>query len=100
MTAAMFLVAAHIAFVRFQPMLSSRAMANTINAIADPQDTLILYGDQSYGSSIIFYTQRRAYVVNGCETTLLWGSDYPCGATDRASSFLFRPIIINTSKRC
>ena len=34
MTAAMFLVAAHIAFVRFQPMLSSRAMANTINAIA------------------------------------------------------------------
>ena len=32
MTAAMFLVAAHIAFVRFQPMLSSRAMANTINA--------------------------------------------------------------------
>ncbi len=77
MTAAMFLVAAHIAFVRFQPMLSSRAMATTINAIASPQDTLILYGDQSYGSSIIFYTQRRAYVVNDCETTLLWGSDYP-----------------------
>ncbi|MGC2250422.1 MAG: glycosyltransferase family 39 protein [Acidobacteriaceae bacterium] len=77
MTAAMFLVAAHIAFVRFQPLLSSRAMADTINAIAGPQDSLILYGDQSYGSSIIFYTGRRAYVVNGCETTLLWGSDYP-----------------------
>jgi 4-amino-4-deoxy-L-arabinose transferase-like glycosyltransferase len=77
MTAAMFLVAAHIAFVRFQPILSSQAMANTIKAIAGPQDTLILYGDQSYGSSIIFYTQRPAYVVNGCDTTLLWGSNYP-----------------------
>ncbi|HET9100234.1 MAG TPA: glycosyl transferase, partial [Acidobacteriaceae bacterium] len=50
---------------------------DTINAIASPQDVLILYGDQSYGSSIIFYTGRRAYVVNGCKTTLLWGSDYP-----------------------
>jgi hypothetical protein len=77
MTAAIFLVAAHIAFVRFQPLLSSRAMADTINAIASPQDVLILYGDQSYGSSIIFYTGRHAYVVNGCNTTLLWGSDYP-----------------------
>ena len=77
MTAAMFLVAAHIAFVRFQPMLSSRAMANTINQIAGPNDMLLLYGDQSYGSSILFYTQRRGYLVNGRTTSMLWGSNYP-----------------------
>ncbi len=77
MTAAMFLVAAHIAFVRFQPMMSSRAMADTLNRIAAPSDVLMLYGDQSYGSSILFYTQRRAYLVNGRTSSMLWGSDYP-----------------------
>ncbi len=77
MTVAMFLVAAHIAYVRFQPMLSSRAMANTLNRIAAPQDVLMLYGDQSYGSSILFYTQRHAYLVNGRSSSMEWGSDYP-----------------------
>lgn len=77
MTAAIFLVAAHIAFVRFEPMLSSRAMATTIQQLAGPQDMLLLYGDQSYGSSIVFYTQRRAYLVNGRSTSMEWGSDYP-----------------------
>lgn len=77
MTAAVFLVAAHIGFIRFSPMLSSRAMADTINQMAAPQDVLMLYGDQSYGSSIIFYTRRRAYLVNGRTTSMVWGSDYP-----------------------
>lgn len=76
-TAAVFLVAAHIAYARFSPMMSSRAMADTINRIAQPQDMLILYGDQSYGSSILFYTGRHAYLVNGRTTSMLWGSYYP-----------------------
>jgi 4-amino-4-deoxy-L-arabinose transferase-like glycosyltransferase len=76
-TAAMFLVAAHIAYVRFQPMMSSRAMADTINRIAAPEDVLMLYGDQSYGSSILFYTRRQAYLVDGRTTSMLWGSYYP-----------------------
>lgn len=76
-TSAMFLVAAHIAYVRFQPMMSSRAMADTINRIAAPDDMLMLYGDQAYGSSIIFYTRRQAYLVNGRTTSMLWGSYYP-----------------------
>ena len=77
MTAAMFLVAAHIGYVRFSPMMSSRAMADTLNRIAAPNDVLMLYGDQSYGSSILFYTQRHAYLVNGRSTSMLWGSYYP-----------------------
>lgn len=76
-TSAVFLVAAHIAYVRFQPMMSSRAMADTINRIAAPDDVLMLYGDQSYGSSILFYTQRRADLVDGRTTSMLWGSYYP-----------------------
>src|SRR5271154_6824851 len=49
-TAAIFLIAAQIALVRFEPMLSSRAIADTIYRMAGPQDQLMLYGDQSYGS--------------------------------------------------
>ncbi|MBT9331008.1 ArnT family glycosyltransferase [Paracidobacterium acidisoli] len=80
-TAAVFLVAAHLAFARFQPMLSSRAMADTINHItAEPGQQnaqVILYGDQANGSSIIFYTRRQALLVNGRTTSMIWGSDYP-----------------------
>jgi 4-amino-4-deoxy-L-arabinose transferase-like glycosyltransferase len=98
LTAAVFLVAAHIAFVRFQPMLSSRAMADTILSMEGgggptnatpvaPREPyqLILYGDQADGSSIIFYTGRQALLDNHAPaddpcpgtTSMLWGSCYP-----------------------
>jgi hypothetical protein len=88
-TMAIFLVAAHMAFVRFAPMLSSEPMAATINHVAgypkseDPTDpaakraTLILYGDQSDGSSVLFYTRRQALLVHGRSSTMLWGSMWP-----------------------
>jgi 4-amino-4-deoxy-L-arabinose transferase-like glycosyltransferase len=76
-TGAIFLIAAHIALVRFQPMLSSRAIAETINRDADPQDQLLLYGDQAYGSSVLFYTRRQALLVEGRSSSMVWGSDYP-----------------------
>jgi len=76
-TAAVFLIAAHIALVRFEPLLSSRAIADTINHLSEPKDRLLLYGDQSDGSSVIFYTNRRALLVDGRRSTLVWGSYYP-----------------------
>jgi hypothetical protein len=78
-TSAVFLIAAHIALVRFEPMLSSRAMADTINHIAPrgTDATLILYGDVADGSSLLFYTQRQALLVNGRVSSVLWGSNYP-----------------------
>ncbi len=78
-TSAVFLIAAHIALVRFEPMLSSRAMAVTINHIAPrgTDATLILYGDVADGSSLLFYTQRQALLVNGRVSSVLWGSNYP-----------------------
>ncbi len=85
-TAAIFLIAAHIAFVRFLPMLSSEPMAETINRIAgrvgtDPgaaaRATLIVYGDQSDAASVLFYTRRQALLVHGRSSTLLWGSMWP-----------------------
>jgi 4-amino-4-deoxy-L-arabinose transferase-like glycosyltransferase len=77
-TSAVFLIAAHIALVRFEPMLSSHAMADTINHIAKKGSdaTLILYGDVADGSSLLFYTQRQALLVNGRVSSVLWGSNY------------------------
>jgi len=77
LTAALFLVAAHIALVRFEPMLSSKSIADTVNLLAKPQDRLLLYGDQSDGSSVIFYADRPALLVDGRRSTLIWGSYYP-----------------------
>jgi 4-amino-4-deoxy-L-arabinose transferase-like glycosyltransferase len=88
-TAAVFLIAAHIAFVRFQPMLSSKAMADTINRLTDGQPKsdaqLVIYGDQADASSVIFYTHRQALLVHGQSSyfenhfgsSMIWGSDYP-----------------------
>jgi 4-amino-4-deoxy-L-arabinose transferase-like glycosyltransferase len=78
-TSAVFLIAAHIALVRFEPMLSSHAMAETINHIAPrgTDATLIIYGDVANGSSLLFYTQREGLLVNGRLSSVLWGSNYP-----------------------
>jgi 4-amino-4-deoxy-L-arabinose transferase-like glycosyltransferase len=87
LTAVVFLVAAHIAFARFEPMLSSRQLADTILKDGAPTDTFIVFGDQSDASSVIFYTHnflhRPALLVeqrcspNGAGSSLLWGSCYP-----------------------
>jgi len=86
-TAAVFLVAAHIAFARFEPMLSSKQLADTIVEKAAPADSFIIFGDQSDASSVVFYTHRffgkPALIVeercspHGEGSSLLWGSCYP-----------------------
>ena len=86
LTLGVFLVAAHIAFARFEPMLSSRQLADTILQKGSPADTFIIYGDQSDASSVVFYTHKfiakPALVVaepcspHGDASSLLWGSCY------------------------
>ena len=87
LTLAAFLVAAHIAFARFEPMLSSKPLADTILAEGSPSDSFIIYGDQSDASSVVFYThnllRKPAYIVmppcspHGTGSSLVWGSCYP-----------------------
>jgi 4-amino-4-deoxy-L-arabinose transferase-like glycosyltransferase len=87
LTTAVFLVAAHIAFARFEPMLSSKQLADTIDQKGSPSDSFIIYGDQSDASSVVFYTHdllhKPAFVVvepcspHGNGSSLLWGSCYP-----------------------
>jgi 4-amino-4-deoxy-L-arabinose transferase-like glycosyltransferase len=87
LTSAIFLIAAHIAFARFDPILGSKQMADTIIAKGTPGDTFIIFGDQTAGSSVIFYTHQflgkpAVMVFPRCSqhnegSTLLWGSCYP-----------------------
>ncbi len=37
----------------------------------------MLFGDQSYGSSIPFYLGRKVYLVNARSSSMLFGSTFP-----------------------
>jgi len=93
LTSAAFLIAAHIALVRFAPMLSSQDFAARIQQLESSgaisrDNTLFLYGDQAYGSSIPFYLNRPlsrpALLVDGRSSSMLFGSTFP----DAQSLFL------------
>jgi 4-amino-4-deoxy-L-arabinose transferase-like glycosyltransferase len=76
-TMAIFLIAAHIALVRFDPFLGSRSMARQIAPELRSADRVMIYGDQSFGSSLLFYLRRPIELVNGNTTSMWWGSRYP-----------------------
>lgn len=74
---AVFLIAAHIALGRFGPYLSSRDLARQIEARAKPQDHVMIYGDQAFGSSLLFYLRRPIELVEGRTTSMWFGSTFP-----------------------
>jgi hypothetical protein len=80
LTSTTFLIAAHIALVRFAPMLSSRDFAKRIQQIEHDNpgpDEVLIYGDQAFGSSIPFYLNRQVLLVDGRSTSMLFGSTFP-----------------------
>lgn len=85
-TSALFLVAAHIAFGRFATMMSSQNFAARIQQLEasrqiSPNSTILLYGDQAYGSSIPYYLNqplsRPALLVDGRSSSMWFGSTFP-----------------------
>lgn len=74
---AIFLVAAHIALGRFGPYLSSKDLARAIAAHERPGDRVMIYGDQAFGSSLLFYLQRPIELVEGRTTSMWFGSTFP-----------------------
>jgi hypothetical protein len=87
LTSSVFLIAAHIAFARFEPMLSSKQLADTIIRKGSPADTFIIFGDQSDASSVVFYAHSffhgkpalligEACSPHGEGSSMLWGSCY------------------------
>jgi hypothetical protein len=86
-TASVFLIAAHIAFARFEPMLSSKQIADTLIQKGSPADSFIIFGDQSDASSVTFYAHsffhKPSLLVgercspHGEGSSMVWGSCYP-----------------------
>jgi hypothetical protein len=76
-TMTLFLFAAHIALQRFEPYLSSKPLAVKIASELQPNDRVMIYGDQSFGSSLLFYLQRPVELVNGKSSSMWFGSTFP-----------------------
>lgn len=77
LTMGLFFVAAHLALGRFEPYLSSKILADQIAQVSQPADEVMIYGDQAFGSSLLFYLRRPIYLVNGRTTSMWFGSTYP-----------------------
>jgi 4-amino-4-deoxy-L-arabinose transferase-like glycosyltransferase len=76
-TMTVFLVAAHVALIRFDPYLSSHVLAVRIEQQIQPQDQVLIYSDQSFGSSLLFYLHRPIWLVNGRSSSMWFGSTFP-----------------------
>jgi hypothetical protein len=74
---ALLFVAAHLALNRFEPYMSSKALARSIAQQVTPQDKVMIYGDQAFGSSLLFYLQRPIYLVSGRSSSMWFGSTFP-----------------------
>jgi 4-amino-4-deoxy-L-arabinose transferase-like glycosyltransferase len=75
----LFFQAARLAMVAFDPFLSSRPLAEALER--SPQGALIVYRHYYPFSSVFFYTNRRALLLDGRRQNLVYGS-YAPGAPD------------------
>jgi len=75
----LFFQAARLALVAFDPFMSSRPLANAL--IAAPPGKLIVDHHYYTFSSVFFYTNRTALLLNGRFHNLVYGS-YAPGAPD------------------
>ncbi len=75
----LFLQAARVAMVAFDPYMSSRPLAEALKSV--PKGKLILNGPYYTFSSVFFYTDYTALLLNGRQNNLEYGSNAP-GAPD------------------
>jgi 4-amino-4-deoxy-L-arabinose transferase-like glycosyltransferase len=80
------LLAAHEGLVRFYPILGSKGLALAINQAqqtpAPPspphsEDLIIIDGELTSGSTLIFYTGQQVHLLNGRVNGLWYGSFWP-----------------------
>jgi hypothetical protein len=71
------LFAASMAYVRFEPQLSSRSLAMELSQYLRPSDRVLIYGDFAAGSSLAFYTHRQLSMYHAPYSELEYGSHFP-----------------------
>jgi 4-amino-4-deoxy-L-arabinose transferase-like glycosyltransferase len=78
-------LAAHEGLVRFNPILGSKGLALSITQAQQaaptppsaPQDEIILDGELTSGSTLIFYTRQQVHLIGGRVNGLWYGSFWP-----------------------
>jgi 4-amino-4-deoxy-L-arabinose transferase-like glycosyltransferase len=72
------LMAAHEGLARFYPIIGSKGLALAINnAELKQDDHIILDGELTSGSSLIFYTKHQVHLINGNVNGLWYGGLWP-----------------------
>jgi 4-amino-4-deoxy-L-arabinose transferase-like glycosyltransferase len=75
------LLAAHEGLARFYPILGSKGLALAINHAQSDQpqtdDLIIIDGELTSGSTLIFYTGQQVHLINGRVNGLWYGSFWP-----------------------
>lgn len=71
---AAFFFCARLALAQFEPYLSSRPLAASINGAIKDGDLIAINGEYESGSSINFYTRRQVFILNGRSANLEYGS--------------------------
>jgi 4-amino-4-deoxy-L-arabinose transferase-like glycosyltransferase len=74
------LLAAHEGLVRFYPILGSKDLALQIDAVRQPGDLVLIDGELTAGSTLLFYSRTPApntLLVNGHENGPWFGSFWP-----------------------
>lgn len=68
---------ANLAQRKFDPVLSSRVLAEEIQKRWEPGAKIVFNGEYETGSSIAFYTHEDILLLNGRVTGMAFGSKYP-----------------------
>jgi 4-amino-4-deoxy-L-arabinose transferase-like glycosyltransferase len=71
------LLAAHEGLARFYPILGSKDLALAIDKASQPNDLILLDGELTAGSTLIFYTGQQVHLINGRVNGLWYGSFWP-----------------------
>jgi 4-amino-4-deoxy-L-arabinose transferase-like glycosyltransferase len=69
--------AVHLSLGTFSSVLGSKPLAVAIQREYKPGDTIVVDGQYSRASSILFYTQVQMHMLNGVVNDLWFGSLYP-----------------------
>jgi 4-amino-4-deoxy-L-arabinose transferase-like glycosyltransferase len=75
------LLAAHEGLVRFYPILGSKGLALAIteaqSSAPHPDDLILIDGELTSGSTLIFYTGQQVHLIDGRVNGLWYGSFWP-----------------------
>ncbi len=75
--ATVLLLAVHAGLVRFSPILSSKALAEAIQPVFRPGDTIVIAGEYESASTLNFYTRQPVHILHERSANLWYGSFFP-----------------------